>query len=224
MPITGEYFLAAQPGVTLDGLDTISGSIAISAAASGTASKPRLTIAGLTNGTLDLNTAATIAITGATGGLIIGVFHFTVVDATHIQLTDGANFSSTGTGTIVGGIDVMTQPLDSFANALTPEMAQFDTSHQLNWFRGTPMAATLDTAEQGTDGQRLRIRGFRPITDAPTCYGSLVSRETVQATSTQTPESLVNAIGSMSAKSVDSLRPRATSHSGRNGMDLRGRR
>ena len=74
-------------------------------------------------------------------------------------------------------------------------MAQFDTSHQLNWFRGTPMAATLDTAEQGTDGQRLRIRGFRPITDATTAFGSLVSRETVQATSTQTAESAVNAIG-----------------------------
>jgi hypothetical protein len=71
----------------------------------------------------------------------------------------------------------------------------FDTSHRLCFFRGTPLEATLDTAEQGTDGQRLRVRGFRPITDAVGAFGSLVSRETVQATPTTTAETIVNAIG-----------------------------
>jgi hypothetical protein len=96
------------------------------------------------------------------------------------------------------GIDTLPPPVTSFdaiTNALTPELAMFDTSHRLCFFRGTPLEATLDTAEQGTDGQRLRVRGFRPITDAVGAFGSLVSRETVQATPTTTAETIVNAIG-----------------------------
>ena len=57
-----------------------------------------------------------------------------------------------GLDTISGSIDALTTSLDSFTNALTPEMAHFDTSHRLYFFRGTPLEAMLDSAEQGTDG------------------------------------------------------------------------
>jgi hypothetical protein len=85
--------------------------------------------------------------------------------------------------------------LDTFTNALTPEMSHFDTAHQLNWFRGLPMQAIMDTGEQGGTGQRMRVRGFRPITDATAAFGSLVVRENVQAAPVVTTETAVNAIG-----------------------------
>lgn len=95
-----------------------------------------------------------------------------------------------------GSIDALTTSLDSFANAVTPEMAHFDTSNVLNWFRGAPMQANLDTGEQGSDsGVRIRVRGFRVITDATVCFGSIVARETQQQPPIVSAETLINAIG-----------------------------
>ena len=51
------------------------------------------------------------------------------------------------------------------------------------------------TAEKGGDGKRIFVRGFRPITDAATVYGSVSKRETAQATASYSDETLVNAIG-----------------------------
>jgi hypothetical protein len=48
----------------------------------------------------------------------------------------------------------------------------------LGFFRGDNLEATLESAEQGTDGSGLRVKGFRPVTDAPTVYGSINYRET----------------------------------------------
>ncbi len=68
---------------------------------------------------------------------------------------------------ISSSIDALTTSLDDFSTSVTPELAAFDISHMLNFFRGPNLEATLDTAEQGTDGRRLKVRGFRPVTDAP---------------------------------------------------------
>ena len=40
----------------------------------------------------------------------------------------------------------------------------------------------MESAEQGTDENRIIIRGFRPITDAATLYGSVSYRDTTVAT------------------------------------------
>ena len=40
----------------------------------------------------------------------------------------------------------------------------------------------------GTDGRRVYVNGFRPVTDASSVYGSLSYRETQQATTTTTAE------------------------------------
>jgi hypothetical protein len=92
-----------------------------------------------------------------------------------------------------GSLDALTTSLDDFSTATTPEIAAFDASHTLNFFRGANLEATLDTAEQGTDGTRLKVRGFRPITDAATLFGSLSFRDTQQAAAAFTPESPINA-------------------------------
>ena len=83
---------------------------------------------------------------------------------------------------ISSSLDALTLSLDAYATAVQPEAAQFNSSHVLGFFRGTPLEATLESSEQGTDGQRLRVRGFRPVTDAPTVYGSLTYREMTSAT------------------------------------------
>lgn len=89
---------------------------------------------------------------------------------------------------ISASIDALTLTLDAYATAVQPEIAQFNSSHMLGFFRGDNLEATLETAEQGTDGRRLFIRGFRPVTDAATLYGSASYRETVSATATSTTE------------------------------------
>jgi hypothetical protein len=89
-------------------------------------------------------------------------------------------------------IDAMSASLDNYATSVTPEIAQFDNSNVLGFFRGANLEATMETAEQGTDGRRLFIKGFRPITDAPTVYGSATFRDNQQAATASTAEALIN--------------------------------
>lgn len=93
---------------------------------------------------------------------------------------------------ISSSLDALTSSLDSYATSVTPEISQFSGSHILGFFRGSNLEATLESAEQGTDGNRLWVRGFRPITDAATVYGSLSYRETQQAASTAGSEILIS--------------------------------
>jgi hypothetical protein len=95
--------------------------------------------------------------------------------------------------TISSSIDALTLSLDSYATAVQPQIAQFNSSHVLGFFAGSPLEATLESAEQGTDEQRITVRGFRPITDAATAYGSLLYRDTQQATAIYTNEVLISA-------------------------------
>lgn len=93
-----------------------------------------------------------------------------------------------------GSLDAMTQSLDSFQSAIVPEMAAFNPGHVLNFFRGPSLEATLETAEQGTDGRRVKMKvGFRPVSDAATVYGSASRRENLQSPATAGGESAVNA-------------------------------
>jgi hypothetical protein len=91
-------------------------------------------------------------------------------------------------------IDAMTLSLDSYATAVQPQLAAFNSSNVLGFFTGPNMQGIIQGAEQGTDGQRITSRGFRPITDAATLYGSVSYRDT-QA---QTP--IVNAEMGLSAR------------------------
>ncbi len=94
---------------------------------------------------------------------------------------------------ISSSLDALTLSLDAYATAVQPEIGQFDNTQVLGFFRGTNLEATIESAEQGTDDSRLTIRGFRPITDAATLYGSVSYRDTPSATATAGTEVLVNA-------------------------------
>ena len=93
---------------------------------------------------------------------------------------------------ISSSLDALTLSLDSYATAVQPQIAQFSSAHVLGFFSGTNMEATIESAEQGTDEQRVTLRGFRPITDAATVYGSVTYRDTQAATSTSGSEVLMS--------------------------------
>lgn len=94
--------------------------------------------------------------------------------------------------TISSSLEALTLSLDSYATAVQPQIAQFNSSHVLGFFAGANLEATLESAEQGTDENRVTLRGFRPITDAATVYGSVTYRDTQAATSTAGSEVLIN--------------------------------
>jgi hypothetical protein len=94
---------------------------------------------------------------------------------------------------ISSSLDALTLSLDAYATAVQPEIAQFSSAHVLGFFRGNNLEATIESAEQGTDENRITIRGFRPVTDAATLYGSVSYRDTPSASAAVGTEVLVNA-------------------------------
>jgi hypothetical protein len=94
--------------------------------------------------------------------------------------------------TISSSLDALTLSLDSYATAVQPQIAQFNSSNVLGFFSGTALEATIESAEQGTDEQRVTLRGFRPVTDAATLYGSVTYRDTQAAASTSGTEVAIN--------------------------------
>lgn len=97
-----------------------------------------------------------------------------------------------GLDALSSSLDALTASLDSYASALIPEISQFGSAHKLGFFRGENLEATLETSEQAVDAQRLRVLGFRPISDAETVYGSCSLRETLRETVTYSDEALVS--------------------------------
>lgn len=89
---------------------------------------------------------------------------------------------------ISSSIDALTLSLDSYATAVQPQIAAFNSSHVLGFYAGTNLEATIQTAEQGTDGQKITCRGFRVITDSATVYGSTYYRDTQGASPTNGSE------------------------------------
>ena len=93
---------------------------------------------------------------------------------------------------ISSSLDALTLSLDAYATAVQPEIAQFSGAHVLGFFRGASLEATMESAEQGTDENRITIRGFRPVTDAGTLYGSVTYRDTPSAIAIAGAEVAVN--------------------------------
>jgi hypothetical protein len=93
---------------------------------------------------------------------------------------------------ISSSLDALTLSLDAYATAVQPEIAQFDNSSTLGFFRGVNLEATIESAEQGTDGARLTVKGFRPVTDAPALFGSASWRDTQLVAATAGAEVAIN--------------------------------
>lgn len=193
----GEFLLGvSQSGLTLENLDAIAPTpLTITGAANNGSGAIRLTLSAESNANFTILGQNTIEVYGVQGTVEAnGNWSFTVVDSTHIDLI-GSSFAHayTGGGQIGGSLDALTLSLDAYATAVQPEMGQFSGSHALGFFRGTSLEATMESAEQGTDDNRITIRGFRPITDAPALYGSVSYRDTPSAIAVAGAEVLVNA-------------------------------
>ncbi len=93
-------------------------------------------------------------------------------------------------------LDTLTIPsLDTISTASLAQISLIGPAHKLGFLTGANMEATLETPEQGQDTRRIFVRGFRPVTDAGTVYGSVTYRETAQGTSATSSEALINSIG-----------------------------
>lgn len=84
---------------------------------------------------------------------------------------------------------------DSITTSSLSALASVNSDHKLGFLNGPALEARLDTAEQGANGRRMRVRGIRPVSDAPTIFGSISTRDTAQATQTYGSEVAVNAFG-----------------------------
>ena len=97
---------------------------------------------------------------------------------------------------ISSSIDALTFSLDDVATSALSKLSAVDSAHKLNFFSGSNLEATLDTAEQGLDGgRRARVKGFRSVTDAATCFGSVGARENIRSAVTYSTEQAVNGKG-----------------------------
>lgn len=193
----GEFLLGiSQSGLTLENLDAIAPTpLTIAGAANNGSGAIRLTLSAESNSSFTILGQNTVKVYGVQGTTEAnGSWPFSIIDSTHIDLL-GSSFAHayTGGGQIGGSLDAMTLSLDAYATAVQPEIAQFSEAHLLGFFRGVSLEATLESAEQGTDDNRITIRGFRPITDAATLYGSASYRDTPSAAAIAGTEVLVSA-------------------------------
>jgi hypothetical protein len=198
-----EYLAAtARPGVTLEGLDLIgstaisgtassgSGSgggspigllLTITSAGSGSGGEIRLTVAS----TAGWSTGDYKTIGGVTGTTEAnGTWQITVVSSTTIDLI-GSTYSNAyvSGGYVAGSIDDLIGSLDSYSLSTLPNVAGFTTANRLGFFTGDTLEAEIVTAEQSLSAKRMLINGMWPVTDAATVFGSVVTRDTLHATS-----------------------------------------
>lgn len=93
-------------------------------------------------------------------------------------------------------LDALIPSLDSFATSATPEIAAFNASHALGFFRGPNLQANIATAANAQAGRRICVRGFRPLTDAATVFGVVGTRERLADPEVFSPETAMDATGS----------------------------
>jgi len=95
---------------------------------------------------------------------------------------------------VSSSLDALTFSLDDVSVAALARLSAVNSVHRLGFFSADNLEATIDTAEQ-SGGRRVRVKGFRPITDAEACFGSISGRETLQAAASFSTEQPVNARG-----------------------------
>jgi hypothetical protein len=93
------------------------------------------------------------------------------------------NAYTSGGSVSTASIDALEFSLDDISTATLPSIAAVGTDSKLGFFTGSALEATMETAEQALSPKRMLINGLWPVTDAATLYGSVVTRDTLHATS-----------------------------------------
>lgn len=137
--------------------------------------------AGNTSATLDLCLCYDVTSDAWTYASVSGTALFSGATAGYTTDTIDAYLTSLG-------YTLETAPFSfdsSFLLGGTPYLAIFDGSNKLNFFSGTPMAVTLETADfQPVPGQRAFARGCRPIVDTTDATVALGTKEAAQGSVT----------------------------------------
>lgn len=122
---------------------------------------------------------------------------FTILSLSGEYLSSLARPSITleGLDAISSSIDALPFSLDDVSTQAFAQLAGFNNLHKLGFYTGSNLEATAVTASKGGDGNRIRVRGFRPVSDSATVYGSLSTRDTASATEAVTAETAMNAVG-----------------------------
>ena len=193
--ISGQYMSSiAAPGLTLEALDAIAPGVqTITGAVNNGAGRIRLTVGSTTGwATGDYKTIS--AVVGTTEAN--ATWAITVISATQIDLNSSTFTNAYVSGGVVGGsLDLLPYSLDAVLAASLANLAFATTTNAVGYMTGNTLEATLETGEQSGDGQRLLVRGFKVISDAPTVYGSVSKREQISDPITYTNESLMNPRG-----------------------------
>jgi len=131
-----------------------------------------VTTSNLTTSSFSLTTSGGIGTAITTGG------------TTTVRTAASSTSTTTGTGTLsyaVESIETLNLgSLDNISNASIVDLAGVDTSGKFGFFTpGNFLQATMETPEQGGDGRRMFVRGFRVVSDATTgsILGSVSYRE-----------------------------------------------
>lgn len=117
------------------------------------------------------------------------------ISGEYIATLSRPGFTLESLDSISPSIDALTFSLDEVSVATTAALAGVAVDHKLGFFTGANLEATLDSSEQAVEGRRARVKGFRPITDAASCYGAIGARETLQAAVAYSTEQVVNGRG-----------------------------
>jgi hypothetical protein len=197
--LMGQYIApVSAPGTTLEGLDAIvPDALTITGAADSGSGEVRITV----GSTATLTTGQIVAISGVGGTTEAnGNWTITVVNGTTFDLDDSTFANAYTSGGVVGGsLDAFTISLDEITTAELPRLSVMNPDNEIAIFSGDTLEATLETAEQSMNGQRFRVRGFRPVTDSATVHGSVSHRETLNADLEYSDEVQMNARGMCNA-------------------------
>lgn len=118
-------------------------------------------------------------------------------------------FPSTTPGETLESLDALGFTLDNFPTPFdsrlfaggTPLIGGFDTDNKLVFFSGNPLEATLQTGDQSLAfPRRAFVNGFRPITDAPTVYGRVATKDRHGGSRVWGNEALVQSTGLIPAR------------------------
>jgi hypothetical protein len=102
--------------------------------------------------------------------------------------------------TISGSLDALSFSLDDVSTAALSQLSCVDSAHRVGFFSGGNLEATLDTPDQALgDSARVRVRGIRPVTDAPVCYGSVSARANLQSAPFYSAEVAIDGRGTITA-------------------------
>lgn len=81
----------------------------------------------------------------------------------------------------IGNLDALTVSLDGFIMQTQEALSAFNTAHQLGFFNGSTLEATVETAEGAIgEGQRMMTRDIAPIGDAFPAYVSIKTRSRLE--------------------------------------------